>query len=217
MNDLWHVTASSLLFRGVHCRYGRHTAVHAVDLDVPAGLRVALIGTNGSGKSTLLRAVLGFQPIADGVVEVGGVRAGNAAQWRRRRAEVAWIPQLRSAGRFPLLLGELLDSSGHGEAARAAAERLGLAGVESRGVHTLSGGQAQRAWLARAVGAVAAGAGVLLADEPTAALDFAGQEEAAAVIAALPVTVLVATHDRAVADACDRVVEMAAGRLRDVA
>jgi zinc transport system ATP-binding protein len=217
VNDLWHVTALSLLLKGVHCRYGRHPAVQSVDLDVPAGVRVALIGTNGSGKSTLLRAVLGFQPVADGVVEVGGERAATSAQWRRRRTEVAWIPQLRSTGRFPLLLGELLDSGGDGVAAREAATRLGLQGLESRGVHTLSGGQAQRAWLARAVGAVAAGAGMLLADEPTAALDFAGQEEAAAVLTELPVTLLVATHDRAVADACDRVVEMAAGRLRDVA
>ncbi|MCX2954507.1 ATP-binding cassette domain-containing protein [Lentzea sp. NEAU-D7] len=211
------MTALSLLLKGVHCRYGRHPAVQSVDLDVAAGVRVALIGTNGSGKSTLLRAVLGFEPVAEGVVEVDGKQAATSAQWRRRRTEVAWIPQLRSTGRFPLLLGELLDSSGDGVAAREAAVRLGLEGLESRSVHTLSGGQAQRAWLARAVGAVAAGAGMLLADEPTAALDFAGQEEAAAILTELPVTLLVATHDRAVADACDRVVEMAAGRLRDVA
>jgi zinc transport system ATP-binding protein len=211
------VTALSVLFRGVHCRYGRHPAVRAVDLCVPAGQRVALIGTNGSGKSTLLRAVLGFQPVADGVIEVGGSRASTPAHWRRLRRQVAWIPQLRSTGRFPLLLGELLDSSGDGRAAREAADRLGLGGLRQRGVHTLSGGQTQRAWLARAMGCVAAGAGVLLADEPTAALDFAGQEDAAAVLAGLPVTMLVATHDRAVVEACDRVVEMAAGRLRDVA
>ncbi len=211
------MTALSVLFKDVHCRYGRHLAVHEVDLDVSAGQRVALVGTNGSGKSTLLRAALGFQPVTDGVIEIGGSRASTSAQWRARRRQVAWIPQLRSAGRFPLLLGELLDSSGDGRAARDAAVRLGLAGLERRGVHTLSGGQTQRAWLARALGCVAAGAGVLLADEPTAALDFAGQEAAAAVLAGLPVTLLVATHDRAVVQACDRVVEMAAGRLRDVA
>lgn len=58
--------------------------------------------------------------------------------------------------------------------------------------------------------------GVLLADEPTAALDFAGQEEAAEVLTTLPVTVLVVTHDRAMAARCDRTLEMAAGRLREV-
>lgn len=55
-------------------------------------------------------------------------------------------------------------------------------------------------YLARAIGCVAAGAGVLLADEPTAALDFAGQEEAAEVLTSLPVTLVVVTHDRALAE-----------------
>ncbi len=201
--------------REVECRHGRHVVVRNVSLTVPAGQRVALVGTNGSGKSTLLRAVLGFHPVTAGVVEIGGHQAVSAAQWRRRRRMVAWIPQSRAAGRFPLLVDELLDSSGDRDAAREAARRLGLDGLERRGVHTLSGGQAQRAWLARAVGCVAAGAEVLLADEPTAALDFDGQAEAAEMLAGLAVTLLVATHDRAVVRACDRVVEMAAGRLRD--
>jgi ABC-type lipoprotein export system ATPase subunit len=64
---------------------------------------------------------------------------------------------------------------------------------------------------------VAAGGTLLLADEPTAALDFDGQAEIARLLTSLPVTILVATHDRAVAGACDRVVEMAAGRVREVA
>ncbi|MBM7775534.1 ABC-type cobalamin/Fe3+-siderophores transport system ATPase subunit [Actinokineospora baliensis] len=209
------MTALPVRLTGVSCRYGSHTAVRSADLDVPAGQRVALVGTNGSGKSTLLRAVLGFQPITAGVVAVGGSVAKTASQWRARRAAVGWVPQLRSSGRFPLLLDELLASGGDLAAARVAADRLGLGGLGGRGVHTLSGGQVQRAWLARAVGCVAAGAGVLLADEPTAALDFAGQEEAAEVLAGLPVTVVVATHDRAVVRVCDRVVEMAAGELRE--
>ena len=71
-------------------------------------------------------------------------------------------------------------------------------------------------FLARAVGAVEAGATALFADEPTAALDFAGQEQVAALLAALPVTVIVVSHDRAMTSACDRVAEMAAGRLRVV-
>ncbi len=74
----------------------------------------------------------------------------------------------------------------------------------------------QRAWLARAVGCVEAGAGVLLADEPTAALDFAGQKEVARLLTSLSVTLLVATHDRALVGECDRPAEMAAGRLREV-
>ncbi|GGX47848.1 hypothetical protein GCM10010341_81870 [Streptomyces noursei] len=111
---------------------------------------------------------------------------------------------------------ELLASSGAHEAAAAAAGRLGVGALADRSLDSLSGGQLQRMHLARAVGCVAAGAGVVLADEPTAALDFAGQEEAAEVLTSLGVTLLVVTHDRAMAERCDRVLEMAAGRLREV-
>lgn len=197
---------------GVGCRHGRVEAVAGVDLEIAAGERVALTGTNGSGKTTLLRAVLGLHPQVSGKILVGG-RAGDPA-WRRRAC--AWIPQKPAAGRFPLLGGELLASSGEPRAAAEAAGRLGVGPLTARPLHTLSGGQLQRMYLARAIGCVAAGAGVLLADEPTAALDFAGQDEAADVLAALPVTLVVVTHDRALAERCDRVLEMAAGRLREV-
>lgn len=114
-----------------------------------------------------------------------------------------------------MLVDELLVSAGPGaDAARGAAERLGVGGLAARPLHTLSGGQLQRAFLARALGCVEAGARVLFADEPSAALDFEGQEQVASLLAGLPVTVVVVSHDRTVASACDRVAEMAAGRLR---
>ncbi|MFE2284651.1 ATP-binding cassette domain-containing protein [Streptomyces sp. NPDC059443] len=209
---------------GVGCRHGRVEAVTGVDLEIAAGERVALTGTNGSGKTTLLRAVLGLHRQVTGSILVGGsvmtggsVIAGSKhadAAWRRRAC--AWIPQKPAAGRFPLLGGELLASGGDALAAAEAADRLGVGALTGRPLHTLSGGQLQRMYLARAIGSVAAGAGVLLADEPTAALDFAGQDEAADVLAGLPVTLVVVTHDRALAERCDRVLEMAAGRLREV-
>ncbi|MFF3641428.1 metal ABC transporter ATP-binding protein [Streptomyces sp. NPDC002564] len=202
--------------RDVVCRHGRVEAVHDVDLDVAAGQRVAMTGTNGSGKTTLLRAVIGLHRPYAGRILVGGRGVGNAAEWAWRRRACAWIPQKPAAGRFPLLAGELLHSSGAPAEATEAADKLGVGPLVGRALHTLSGGQLQRMYLARAVGCVAAGAGVLLADEPTAALDFAGQEEAADVLLALPVTVVVVTHDRSLADRCDRVLEMAAGRLREV-
>ncbi|WP_031173870.1 ABC transporter ATP-binding protein [Streptomyces durhamensis] len=202
--------------RQVACRHGRVEAVHEVDLDIEAGERVALTGTNGSGKTTLLRAVLGLHRQADGEILVGGRGTGSAAEWAWRRRACAWIPQKPAVGRFPLLGSELLACSGAAAEAVQAAEKLGVGSLTGRPLHTLSGGQLQRMYLARAVGCVAAGAGVLLADEPTAALDFAGQEEAADVLLSLPVTVVVVTHDRALADRCDRVLEMAAGRLREV-
>ncbi|MFI8962413.1 metal ABC transporter ATP-binding protein [Streptomyces sp. NPDC053493] len=202
--------------RSVACRHGRNEAVAGVDLEIAAGERVALTGTNGSGKTTLLRAVLGLHGRTSGTIEVGGRAARSAAEWAWRRRSCAWIPQKPAAGRFPLRGDELLASSGAPAEAAGAAERLGVGALTRRPVHTLSGGQLQRMYLARAIGCVAAGAQVLLADEPTAALDFAGQEEAADVLAALPVTLVVVTHDRALAERCDRVLEMAAGRLREV-
>ncbi|MFE7231634.1 ATP-binding cassette domain-containing protein [Streptomyces sp. NPDC002405] len=201
---------------GVVCRHGRLEAVREVCLDVAAGQRVALTGTNGSGKTTLLRAVLGLHRQFSGRILVGGRDTGSAAEWAWRRRMCAWIPQKPAAGRFPLLGRELLASSASAAEAVEAADKLGVGHLADRPLHTLSGGQLQRMYLARAVGCVAAGAGVLLADEPTAALDFSGQEEAADVLLSLPVTVVVVTHDRALADRCDRVLEMAAGRLREV-
>ncbi|BCK73392.1 ABC transporter ATP-binding protein [Streptomyces libani subsp. rufus] len=201
---------------GVVCRHGRLEAVSGVDLDVAAGERIALTGTNGSGKTTLLRAVLGLHRQVDGEILVGRRGTRSAAEWAWRRRACAWIPQRPAAGRFPLLARELLASSGAPDEAAAAAVRLGVGALGDRPLSSLSGGQLQRMHLARAVGCVAAGAGVLLADEPTAALDFAGQEEAAEVLTTLPVTVLVVTHDRAMAARCDRTLEMAAGRLREV-
>ncbi|ASW54818.1 metal ABC transporter ATP-binding protein [Plantactinospora sp. KBS50] len=205
---------AAVAFAAVTCRYGRRTAVDAVDLDVAAGEHVALTGANGSGKTTLLRAALGLHPIAGGTVTVDGVSARRGPDWARRRREVAWVPQRLAPGRFPLLVDELLGSGGDPAAAGDAAGRLGVAGLGRRPLHTLSGGQLQRVFLARALGAVAAGARALFADEPTAALDFDGQEQVAALLAGLPVTVVVVSHDRAMSRACDRVAEMAAGRLR---
>ena len=212
------MTAAPVTFTSVSCRYGRATVVDTVELHVAGGEHVALTGANGSGKTTLLRAALGLHPLAGGMVSVDGQPARCAADWVRRRREVAWVPQRLATGRFPLLVEQLLNSAGDGaSAARGAAEALGVYKLGARPLHTLSGGQLQRAFLARALGCVAAGARVLFADEPSAALDFDGQEQVATLLAGLPVTVVVISHDRAVTRACDRVTEMAAGRLRVVA
>ena len=203
-------------FKGVVCRYGRTVAVDHVSLAVAPGERVALTGANGAGKTTLLRAALGLRPVTAGTVTVDGVAPSSRQEWAERRSLIAWMPQRLTPGRFPLLVDELLHSGGHPEAALDAARHLGVAGLRRRPLHTLSGGQLQRVFLSRALGAVEAGARALFADEPTAALDFAGQEQVAGLLAALPVTVMVVSHDRAMTQACDRVAEMAAGRLRVV-
>ncbi len=197
------------------CRLGATMAVDDVTLEVAAGQRVAIIGPNGAGKSSLLRCILGLVP-SRGTVSVGGAVATTRAGWRQRRAAVAWVPQRPAVGRFPLLVRELLASSGSPDASLEAADRLGVAHLWNRPLHTLSGGQLQRVYIARGLGHIAAGAGVLLADEPTSALDFDTRDAVSAILSDVPVTAVIVTHDAAIADRADRVVEMAAGRLREV-
>lgn len=201
-----------VVVRDLSCSYGRRSAVSGVSLNVEPGEHVAIVGANGSGKSTLLRAICGLHHSIDGELEIDGMVVGPKQAIRR----CAWVPQRQEPGRFPLRVSELLDSSGDRTAARVAAEELGLGRLGRRPLHTLSGGQLQRAFLARALGSLASGASVLIADEPSAALDFDGQAEISQIIAGLEATVIVATHDRAVVDACDRRFEMAAGRIREM-
>ena len=205
-----------LVLDNLICRFGTIQAVDGASLRIQPGEHVAITGANGSGKSTLLRAILGFHTDVSGRISVDGEVAQSAEEWRQRRERVAWMPQRQAKGRFPLLVRELLESSGNSSAAIEAATRLGVGQLLDRPLHTLSGGQLQRSFLSRALGAVANHSGLLLADEPTAALDFDGQRAVAEELAALPVSLLVVTHDRAVAQRCDRVLEMAGGQLREV-
>jgi zinc transport system ATP-binding protein len=207
---------AQLHLAGIACWHGSNQVVDNISLTLTPGEHMALIGSNGSGKSTLLRAILGLHTGVRGQLVLDGEVAVTAAQWQRRRARIAYMPQRQATGHFPLLVEELLASSGQIAAARQAAEALAVWQYARRPLHALSGGQLQRVFLARAMGMLAGEAGLLLADEPTAALDFAGQAAIAAQVAALPATVLVVTHDRTLAARCHRTIEMAGGQLRAV-
>lgn len=207
---------AQVTFDRLSAAYGPVPAVRDVSLTVAGGEHLAVIGSNGSGKSTLLRCLLGLHRGAQsGTTAVDGHVAADGKAWAARRRRVAFVPQRPPAGRFPILVRELLASSGAPEAAMGAAELLGLADLTSRAVDRLSGGQVQRVFVARALGCVAAGADVLVADEPTSALDFEGQADVAGRLLALPITVILVTHDATFADRCDRRVEMADGTLRE--
>ena len=190
-------------------------AVDNVTLSVSPGERLAITGPNGAGKSSLLRSILGLNP-SRGEIRLDGTTATDQRGWRSRRRAVAWVPQRPAVGRFPLLVRQLLASSGSTANAIAAADELGVGELLDRPLHTLSGGQLQRCYLARGLGHVAAGATLFLADEPTSALDFDTRDSVAALLRTIPVTSVVVTHDAAVADGADRVLEMAAGQLREV-
>jgi ABC-type lipoprotein export system ATPase subunit len=109
----------------------------------------------------------------------------------------------------------LLGSCGRLDAGVEAAGLLGVSHLLDRTVGTLSGGQLQRCFIARGLGAVACGARALVADEPTSALDFDGQDQVAALLATTRATLLVVTHEQTVVEQCGRVVDMASGKLRE--
>jgi ABC-type Mn2+/Zn2+ transport system ATPase subunit len=192
-------------------------AFHDATFEIPCGCRTALIGPNGSGKSTLLRVLAGLAAIRAGEVAI----AGQAPRLGRSRiAYLAQRPHL--AENFPLKLRRLVqmgtyahhgwfEECHHGDAAidRALAQ-LGLTELAERPVSSLSGGQLQRALIARAV---VQGAEVLLLDEPYAALDQPSREIIDRFLfeQGHPFTVVMATHDPADLGRFDRILELRDG------
>lgn len=191
--------------------------VGPVSLTVADGEWVGLVGPNGAGKSTLLKTAIGIVPHR-GSVDLQG-REGRAG------VDIAWMPQRpmlpeeMSVASYVLLgrtphLGQFGSESAHDiEAARHAIDRLDLADLTGRPLSTLSGGEAQRAVLARAL---AQEAPVLLLDEPVSALDLGHQQQVLELIDQLRVedglTVVSALHDLTIAGQYpDRVVMMSQG------
>ena len=194
---------------GTHIRYP--------DLDVVAGESVALIGPSGSGKSTLLRVLAGLERPDDGQVLIDGkpLSDSNVDAWRAR---IGWMPQtphfLGRSVRYNIGFGRELSpgivSAAHLSSVLEHLPRGDLTLLGERGAG-LSGGEARRVALARAL---QRNPQVILADEPTADLD---QATAAVITEALVSyarsggTVVVATHDAALASRMDKSVRMPRG------
>lgn len=194
-------------------------AFRDADFSIPCGCRTALIGPNGSGKSTLLRVLAGLVPPQAGEVLVAGA---PPALGRSRIAYLSQRPRLTEG--FPLLLRRLVqmgtyahhgwfEECHHGDdAVGRALAQLGLTELADRPAHALSGGQLQRALIARAF---VQGAEVLLLDEPYAALDAASREiiERFLFDQGHAFTVLMATHDPADLARFDRILELRGGAV----
>jgi len=216
---------SALRLRGVTVRFGPRTALQDVHLEVPRGQFVALAGPNGSGKTTLLRAALGFLVPDAGSVELFGSDVlGLTVAERARR--VAWVPQEENPrDDAPLLDYVLYGRYAHlgwlqGESARdreAALDALAAVGLADRardGILSVSGGEKQRAILARAL---VQEAPLVLLDEPTSHLDIAHQLDLLSRVRDLArertVTVVAALHDlNLAARFADRIVILSRGR-----
>jgi putative ABC transport system ATP-binding protein len=198
-------------------------ALDSVDLAVPAGEFLAIVGPSGGGKSTLLHLVAGIDKPTSGSIRVGGRDVATLSDrertlYRRRDVGVVFqffnlLPHLTV--RDNVLLPRLLD--GHDDAggrARELLERVGLARRSEAHPYELSGGEMQRAAIARAL---VTGARLLLADEPTGNLDSRRGAEVLTLLDEVRrergVTLLLATHSEAAAGRADRIVELTDGRL----
>lgn len=169
---------------------GFHLTVSS--LEVVTGGILALIGPNGSGKSTLLRAMAGLEP-CQGEVHMGGDALHGLPDLERAR-RIAWVPQAESHA-FDFTVGELVATAayfGRDADVAAAITRFDLGQLAGQSVRSISGGELQRALIARAW---ATGAPILLLDEPTAHLDVAHLGALAATIRGSGRTVVLASHD----------------------
>ena len=221
---------SLLELRDISKVYGEGpAAVHAlarVDLSVDAGTLVAVMGASGSGKSTLLTIAGSLEDPTSGEVYVGGralsTLSRNAkAQLRRQCIGYVFQDYNLLAGLSALENASLpleLDGVAAGKAQAAALEALEEFGLKDRASHypdMLSGGERQRVAIARAV---VGQRRLLLADEPSGALDSTNAEAVMRLILAAcqrGMTAVVVTHDAQLASWADRVVFLRDGRIVD--
>ena len=222
MSDALVLRARGLSFRYPH---GERDAVAGVDLDVAAGEMVALLGPNGSGKSTLLRLLLGaLKPDAGAVTLFGRAltewpradiaRAVGVVTQAEELAFPLSVRELAGMGRYPHLgAWRRAGAADHAAVARAL-DRCGLTALSDRSVLEISGGERQRARVARAL---AQEPRTLLLDEPTASLDIAHEMALFELLAGLRadgVTVVIVTHNLNVAARyADRLVLLDCGRV----
>jgi len=166
----------ALQTRGLDVSYGWVVAARDVSLAVDPGELVALVGPNGAGKSSVLHAILGH------VAHSGDVVLHGRSCGRRHRTDVAFVPQRQAVeldfpitvaqvvacGRRPFVRFARRPGREDRQAIAQALSRVGLDGLEHRPIGELSGGQAQRVFIARAI---AQQADVLLLDEPLTGVD----------------------------------------------
>lgn len=187
------------------------------------GTATAVMGPSGCGKTTLL-ALLGLlETPTSGTVMYDGIEARPQDRdvLRKRGIRVSWL--LQTANVLPrrtalanASLEVLSQGATRSDAYRHAQEALmmvGLQGLESRSCNEMSGGQRQRVCIARVFAAFSS---LVIADEPTAQLDADTAAEVASALVGMSrakTALVIATHDRAVADLCDRVVDLTYGRI----
>lgn len=188
----------------VSAGYGSRTVFSGLTLEIPAGRFAGIVGPTGCGKTTLLKAILGTLPVVAGKVLLNGHPAENTLP-----GTIGYVPQLGSIDwSFPVTVEEVImmglytgrriwpwPSLEEQERVRELAHRLGIHRCLPRHISEISGGQRQRAFLARALVNSPA---LLVLDEPTSGVDIKTQHEVLHLLDDLNsegITILLTTHD----------------------
>jgi putative ABC transport system ATP-binding protein len=209
----------------VHRSFGQTPALRGASLSVSDGEIVAVMGPSGSGKSTLLHCLAGIFTPDSGEIWFGGQRIDQLSDRKRsqlRRTAFGFvfqfgqlIPELTTADNIamPLILNRVSRSTAY-QRAGTWLDRLGLEGLGARRTGELSGGQAQRVAIGRAL---IARPQALFADEPTGSLDSVTGQKVMDLMTEIAreegTTVVLVTHDASVAAYADRAVTVTDGRI----
>ncbi|MBK1698555.1 ABC transporter ATP-binding protein [Rhodovibrio salinarum] len=208
---------------GVHKRFGDFVALEKLDLEIQRGEFLTLLGESGCGKTTTLRIVSGFEEPTEGAVYLNGELANGVPPHRRRVNTVfqnyALFPHMSVGDNVGY--GLRFDGVGRRERRRRAAEMLARVGLEDKidnAPDALSGGQMQRAALARAL---IKEPEVLLLDEPLSALDAKLRKELQLELKRVQrqtgITFIYVTHDQEEALVMsDRIAVMESGKIRQL-
>ena len=221
------MTQSAVLLKNVTLtlpsRAGNVEILRGVDLSVNAGEAIGIVGPSGSGKTSLLMLIAGLERATSGTLEVAGTSLKDKnedalAAFRRDTIGIIFqsfhlIPTMTALENVSVPL----EFRGIANAMQLAEEKLKRVGLAHRLTHypgQLSGGEQQRVAIARAL---ASGARILLADEPTGNLDQETGEQIIKLLFELKkqegASLLLITHDRALAKRCDRIAEVRDGKI----
>ena len=219
------IIAVEHVFKSVTDSTGTLDILRDIDFVLSARETVAIVGASGSGKSTLLSIIAGLDTPSRGTVRLAGqdlFAIDEDARAALRAEKVGFVFQsFQLMGNLTALENVMLplELAGRRDARAAATDMLARVGLSERLGHypkVLSGGEQQRVALARAFVVKPA---LLLADEPTGSLDFATGEKIMTLMfdlnRELGTTLVLVTHDRAIATQCSRCITIEAGRVQD--
>lgn len=191
-----------LHFHGVTVRFSEATVLEGVTFDLPAGRFLAIVGPNGGGKSTLIKVALGLVKPLSGHAALFGDRAGAHPE------RIGYVPQLKTFDRtFPATAEELVITGlrqswparvrpEEAELAAAALERVGARALARRPLARLSGGELQRAYLARAL---VRRPELVMLDEPATGVDYLAEHDLYDLLESYQAdsgaTIVMVTHD----------------------